>query len=272
MNELAVRLQPEDLSSRWYPGAGLYRNTWMVLRSETRVPLWGSFVTTPKVGDALAEVRVENQIRPGGATQVKVTVAVDVLDPSGKKVAESQSSVALNPGETITQSQSVEVSNPQRWDITKPVRYTAVTRILNGDQEVDRYEVPFGIRTVDYVAGKGPFLNGKHVRINGVCMHHDLGALGAAVNYRATERQMEIMQLMGVNSIRTSHNPPSPELLEICGKIGLMVQVEAFDCWQIAKVEKGYNKFRTEGRLEARAPPAPDLQGRGPNTPDFGRI
>ena len=242
-NVLAVRLQPEDLSSRWYPGAGIYRNTWLVTTSNTYVPQWGSFVTTPKVSDALAEVRVENQIRHAGEAQVTFTVAVEILDPSGKKVAESQSSVALNPGETITQSQSVEVSNPQRWDITTPVRYTAVTRILKGDKEVDRYEAPFGIRTVDYVAGKGLFLNGKHVRINGVCMHHDLGALGAAVNYRATERQMEIMQSMGVNSIRTSHNPPSPELLEICDKLGLMVQVEAFDCWQIAKVENGYNKF-----------------------------
>ncbi|MFC7339022.1 beta-galactosidase GalB [Haloferula chungangensis] len=242
-NVLAVRLQPEDLSSRWYPGAGIYRNAWLITGGDIHVPQWGSFVTTPKVSDEIAEVRVENQIRHAGSTQALVTAEVQVLDPAGKQVAISSTTLGVNPGETISQSQSLDITEPQRWDMATPVLYTAVTRILDGEKELDRHEASFGIRTVEYKAGEGLFLNGRHVRIKGVCMHHDLGALGAAVNFRATERQMEIMKSMGVNSIRTSHNPPSPELLEICDRMGLLVQVEAFDCWRMPKVENGYNKF-----------------------------
>ncbi|MDQ8192392.1 beta-galactosidase GalB [Roseibacillus persicicus] len=242
-NVIAVKLAPEDLSSRWYPGAGLYRNTWLNITTPVRVPHWGTFVTTPTISDELAEVRVRTEILSEGKSPVALQLHTSILDPEGKAVSETSLPLHLLPGETRTYSPTLEVPQPQRWDVTNPVLYTAVTRITDGTLELDRYETPFGIRTVEYRAGEGLILNGRHVRINGVCMHHDLGALGAAVNMRATERQLEIMQAMGANSIRTAHNPPSPEVLEVCDRLGLLVQVEAFDCWQMAKIPNGYNKF-----------------------------
>lgn len=242
-NVLAVRLQPEDLSSRWYPGAGLYRNTWLEITDAIHVEHWGSFVTTPTVSDELAEVRLETKIHNGQTAPADLQLKTILLDPAGQEVASDTSPLALPANESQTITRTLEVPKPRRWDLHTPQLYTALTRILDGDREVDRYSTPFGIRTVFYEAGKGLFLNGRHVRLNGVCMHHDLGALGVAVNRRATERQLQIMQSMGVNAIRTSHNPPSPELLEFCDKMGLLVQVEAFDCWQMAKIPNGYNKF-----------------------------
>ncbi|MDP4624482.1 MAG: DUF4982 domain-containing protein [Akkermansiaceae bacterium] len=242
-NTLVVRLTPEDLSSRWYPGAGIYRNTWLETKSLTHVAHWGTFVTTPVVSEASADVNVDNQITHSGSSQAEFQIQTQLLDSSGKQVAEESSLLAIHPGETLPVSHNLQVANPQRWDLDTPVLYTAVTRILDGEKEIDRTETPFGIRTVEYTPGTGLLLNGRHVRLKGVCMHHDLGALGAAVNRRATERQLEIMKSMGVNAIRTSHNPPSPEQLEFCDKMGLLVQVEAFDCWQMPKIENGYNKF-----------------------------
>ena len=244
-NVIAVKLSPEDLSSRWYPGAGLYRNTWLTTTSPTRIPYWGTFVTTPLITDELAEVRVQTKVVHRGSSPATLKLETTILNPAGKQVAKVPATpLQLLPGETRTYSPTLVVSKPKRWDMDTPVLYTAVTRILAEEgKELDRYETKFGIRTVEYVAGEGLYLNGKAVELNGVCMHHDLGALGAAVNYRATERQLEIMQSMGVNSIRTAHNPPSSEVLQVCDRLGILVQVEAFDCWQIPKIPNGYNKF-----------------------------
>ncbi len=242
-NTIAVRLSPEDLSSRWYPGAGLYRNVWLDIKAPTHIAHWGTTVTTPVVTDSSADVHIKSTVRHTGNAPAALSLRTTLLDPSGKEVAGRTTGLALMPNESLSVTQDLEVPNPQRWDTHSPHLYTALTTIVDGDKEIDRYTTPFGIRTIEYKPAEGFFINGRHVRLNGVCMHHDLGALGAAVNRRATQRQLDIMKSMGVNAIRTSHNPPSPELLELCDEMGLLVQVEAFDCWEMPKVENGYNKF-----------------------------
>ena len=150
---------------------------------------------------------------------------------------------SLAAGATEVVEARLEVQKPRRWDIDDPYLYTAVTEIKQGAVTLDRHTTPFGIRTIEFDARRGFLLNGRYLKLKGVCMHHDLGALGAAVNRRATERQLEIMKGMGVNAIRTSHNPPSPEQLDLCDRLGLLVMDEAFDMWRMPKVPNGYSKY-----------------------------
>ncbi|MBK1832835.1 beta-galactosidase GalB [Roseibacillus ishigakijimensis] len=245
-NTLAVRLQPEDLSSRWYPGAGLYRNTWLEVKDPVHVAQWGTFVTTPTATAERGEVRVANEIKNSSDKRREITLEVSLTNPEGREVAKESRRLALAPHESGEATLAFDVAQPQLWDLASPALYTAVTRVLEGETELDRTETAFGIRDVNYVVGEGLYLNGQPVPIKGVCMHHDLGALGAAVHPRAIERQLEIMQEMGINSIRTAHNPPSPEVLQACDRMGILVQCEAFDCWEMAKVPNGYNKFFAE--------------------------
>ncbi|MEM9080297.1 MAG: beta-galactosidase GalB [Verrucomicrobiota bacterium] len=245
-NTIAVRLQPEDLSSRWYPGAGLYRNTWLEFKDPIHIDHWGTFVTTPHITKEVADVRVANDIKNTNPGRRNVTLQVEIIDLIGRTITKASRPATLEPNSTQTITTTLEVPTPKLWDLDTPYLYTARTRILSNDKEVDRTDTDFGIRTVEYIVGDGFHLNGRRVQINGVCMHHDLGALGAAVNYRATERQLEIMQSMGVNSIRTAHNPPSPEQLQVCDRLGILVQCESFDCWELPKIPNGYNKFFAE--------------------------
>ena len=233
-NVIAVRLAPEDESSRWYPGAGIYRNVWLEITGPTHVARWGTYITTPEVSDASATVLIKTHIE-GPAPALTLETAIQ--DARGKTVARQSAPV------TETVQAKLTVARPQRWDIESPYLYQAVSTIKQGGRVLDRYVTPFGIRTIEFDAQKGFLLNGRYRKIKGVCNHHDLGALGAAVNRRATERQLEIMKSMGVNAIRTSHNPPSPELLEFCDRMGLVVMDEAFDMWRIPKVKNGYSKY-----------------------------
>ncbi|WP_197526960.1 glycoside hydrolase family 2 TIM barrel-domain containing protein [Pirellulimonas nuda] len=245
-NVIAVRLRPEDLSSRWYPGAGLYRNVWLNVRPAVHVPQWGVSVTTPSVTDDLAAVAVATRVANHRDKAIDLIVRQTVLDPDGKPAATHDLPLRIGAGQTETARQRLAVATPARWDIDEPNLYTVVTELRSKDQPIDRAETRFGIRTVEFGPEYGLRLNGRNVRVNGVCMHHDLGPLGAAVNRRATQRQLEIMKSMGVNAIRTSHNPPSPEQLELCDQMGLLVIDEAFDCWRMPKVPNGYNKFFDE--------------------------
>ena len=242
-NVLAVRLAPEESSSRWYPGAGIYRNVWLVTTGPLHVAHWGTYVTTPEVSDSSAAVAIRTDVRNRSTQPAQVTVETSVLDASGKQVSSQASPLTVPADKTETLSQSIKVGAPHRWDIDNPYLYEAVTTIRSAGQVVDRYVTPFGIRTIAFDRDKGFLLNGRVVKIHGVCNHHDLGALGAAVNRRATERQLQIMKGMGVNAIRTSHNPPSPELLEYCDRLGLLVMDEAFDMWRVPKVKNGYAKY-----------------------------
>jgi len=242
-NVMAVKLSPEDLSSRWYPGAGLYRNTWLEIKDPVHVAHWGTFSTTPVVTDREAQVALATTVENSGKTDMTVQVASIILDPTGQEVAMELAPLTIAAGAKAKLDQSLTVRNPARWDLAKPQLYRAITELRHKGRVIDRHETRFGIRTIRYTATEGFLLNDHLVRLNGVCMHHDLGSLGTAVNRRATERQIEIMKAMGVNAIRTSHNPPSPELVELCDRMGVVLMVEAFDVWEIPKVPNGYNKF-----------------------------
>ena len=245
-NVLAVRLAPEDFSSRWYPGAGIYRNTWLEIRPSVHVARWGTYITTPEVSEEEATIRVRTQIGNSGDENQNIVLETIIKDPDGRQIEISATPMVIASGERQWAEQTLTIENPARWDIDNPDLYTAVSRVRQGSRRLDSCETPFGIRTIEFDAQRGFLLNGRYRKLKGVCLHHDLGPLGAAVNRRATERQLEIMKAMGCNAIRTSHNPPSPEQLEFCDKLGLVVLDEAFDCWRIPKVANGYNKYFEE--------------------------
>lgn len=252
-NVIAVRMRPEDLSSRWYPGAGIYRNTWLETTDKVHIPLWGTTITTPRIEENSADVLIKTDIKNDSQSPARLQLKTTVTGPKGKFTQTITSTISLSAGAQIEATQNITVPKPKLWDTSNPQQYSIETTLCkNSDTEQTSPEIAdsssshFGIRIIEYDATKGFLLNGKHIRINGVCMHHDLGPLGAAVNTRATERQIEIMKSMGVNSYRTAHNPPSPELLDLCDKHGILVQCEAFDCWEMAKIPNGYNKFFNE--------------------------
>ncbi len=207
-NVIAVRLAPEEESSRWYPGAGLYRHVWIEATGPVHVDRWGTFVTTPAVSDAGATVAVRTELRNREPQPERVTLETAIVDADGREVARATSNPTVSAGATEAALLRITVPAPVRWDLDRPYLYRAVSTVVLRGQVLDRYESPFGIRTIEYGPGKGFLVNGRRVKVQGVCNHHDLGALGAAVNRRAIERQLEILRKMGTNAIRTSHNQP----------------------------------------------------------------
>jgi beta-galactosidase len=244
-NVIALQLKPEVLSSRWYPGAGIYRNVWMEIKNPVHVAHWGSKITTPSITKESAIVTIEttivNKLKLSKA-QYKVKTAM--MSPENTEVASVISDFTFTQDKAIVY-QDLTVKNPKLWDLASPHQYKVVTQILHNGKNLDEYSTNFGIRTISF-SRDGFFLNGKRTIIKGVCLHSDLGALGVAVNIRATERQLQIMKSMGVNAIRTAHNPASPEQLDLCDKMGILVQEEAFDCWKMPKVENDYSKYWDE--------------------------
>ena len=239
-NVLAVRLENFDTQSRWYPGAGLYRNVHLIVTNEAHIPIWGTYITTPEVNEAFARVNVKTKM-VGGEGQMKLIT--NILDGDAV-VATAESS--LSKFDLNEFSQSMVVENPKLWDIGQPNLYTAVSKLYEDDQLVDEYHTTFGIRTIEVVADEGFYLNGRLEKFKGVCLHHDLGPLGGAVNEAAIRRQIRIMQDMGVNAIRTSHNMPAPEYVRIADEMGMMIMAETFDEWAIPKVKNGYNLYFNE--------------------------
>ena len=236
-NHLEVDLENYEQASRWYPGAGLYRNVHVVNTSKIHIPTWGTFVTTPSVNKERASVRLEMKI--DGATKGQnVNVTTDIVDPQGKVVA-SNSSIYHAHGQKFVQDFLVE--KPELWSTTDPNLYTARTTLSLDGKELDNYDTRFGIRSIEYIPEKGFFLNGEPTKFQGVCNHHDLGPLGAAVNRSALRHQIELLKDMGVNAIRTAHNMPAPELVELCDEMGMMLMVEPFDDWSFRpKSPNGY--------------------------------
>lgn len=243
-NVLAVRLENKPESSRWYPGAGLFRNVRLVRTSPVRIAQWGTFVTTPVITAKSADVSVQTEIDGDADAKAELKLVTDVFSDQGIKVGSVSST--KKGGDKMPFDQKLKVKEPRLWSLEHPVRYKAVSSLYIGNELKDRQSTVFGFRSLQFDKDKGFFLNGKPVKMQGVCMHHDLGPIGTAVNYRATERQMQLMKEMGANAIRTSHNPPSPELLAICDSIGLLVQVEAFDEWRNGKNKNGYAKYFDE--------------------------
>ena len=247
-NVLAVRLTPEDHSSRWYPGAGIYRNVWLEETGPVHVALWGTYITTPQVTDEFADIKIKTQVRNRSSETANVTVAPIVMEPGQTNVSASVllAPLSIPPGGSAVDDHTIRLSHPKLWDIDRPFLYSMVCEVREGGRLLDRYITPFGIRTIAFDKQSGLSLNGRHLKLQGVCNHHDLGSLGTAVNRRAIERQLEILKKAGVNAIRTSHNPPAPELLDLCDRMGFLVMDEAFDMWQVAKVPNGYSKYYDE--------------------------
>ena len=241
-NVLAVRLENRPQSSRWYPGAGLYRNVHVVTTEKIHVPVWGTQITTPFVKDEYASVCLHTTILNAGKTEL--TVTTDIVDADGQVVSTKTNKGYINHDQPFTQNFIVE--QPKLWSPETPVLYKAVSKIYAGDTLLETYTTRFGIRTIEYVPDKGFYLNGKRRKFQGVCNHHDLGPLGAAVNVAALRHQLTLLKEMGCDAIRTSHNMPAPELVELCDEMGFMMMLEPFDEWDIAKCDNGYHRFFNE--------------------------
>lgn len=250
-NLLAVRTDTEKWESRWYPGAGIYRNVWLVKTGQVQVKHWSARMRTACLTESTARLdlslEVENHLDKNVEAVVKGEVyELDSTDCFGRRVLRLPAQeVRLSARSAQAVKLEDELDDYKRWDIGSPNRYVARLTVSVGGQVTDRYDVPFGIRETEF-SRQGFFLNGRKVALQGVCLHHDLGALGAAFNLSAQERQLRIMQEMGCNAIRTSHNPPAPELLDLADKMGLLVMDEAFDAWARGKRTWDYNKLYNE--------------------------
>jgi beta-galactosidase len=228
-NVIAVYANTNNHGSRWYPGAGIYRKVQLVKTDQVHVNIWGTQVTTPIVENTSTDVRIINTLSNLSASQQEVRVENIILSPSGNELNRSVNTTLLKPGEKKDIEQTVTLYQPERWDIINPVLHTVRTLVYKNNVLCDDSDVNFGVRSFKFTADDGFHINGRRVQLKGVCLHHDQGPLGAAFYPRAMERQIEIMKEMGCNAIRTSHNVPAPELLELCDKMGIVVIDEIFD-------------------------------------------
>lgn len=241
-NLLAVRLENKPESSRWYPGAGLYRNVHVVVTDAVHVPVWGTYITTPFVSEEYASVNLKTQIANSNGKDVKVVT--EIKDSDGKVVSKKDNTMKINHGKPF--EQNFVVNTPLLWSPETPYLYIAESKIYLEGKLVDTYTTRFGIRDIKLIADKGFFLNGKRRKFQGVCNHHDLGPLGAAINTAALRRQLTMLKDMGCDAIRTAHNMPAPELVKLCDEMGFMMMIEPFDEWDIAKCKNGYHRFFDE--------------------------
>jgi beta-galactosidase len=243
-NTLSVRLDNNQPNSRWYSGSGIYRNVWLTVLDPLHADYCGLSVTTPAAGTDSATVRIRLRVRNQSAAARSASIRVRIFDPDGKRVAAQTSAGGdIRAEECRDYDLEVTVANPRLWSVNSPNRYSVRVEVLSGGAVTDTYQATFGIRTFAMDPDEGFSLNGVRMKLNGVCLHHDLGALGAAVNRRATERQLQIMMATGCNAVRTSHNPPEPELLDLCDRLGLLVIDEAFDTWKESKNANDYNLY-----------------------------
>ncbi len=244
-NTVAVRLENLPESSRWYPGAGLYRNVHVVVTEDVHIPVWGTYVTTPVVKKEYARVNLKTTVE--GVKDVadgEYKLVTDILNPEGKKVADL--TTVLKESDEKTFEQQFILTAPQLWTVEKPALYTVVSKLYEGGVLKDEYTTRFGVRSIAIVPDKGFYVNGEKTVFRGVCNHHDLGPLGAAVNEAGIRRQIRMLKDMGCNAIRTSHNMPAPELVRACDEMGMMLMVETFDEWKTPKVANGYHRFFDE--------------------------
>jgi beta-galactosidase len=239
-NTIAVRVDnSRQPNSRWYSGSGIYRDVKLLTLNQTHVAQWGTYVTTPEVSAAKALVKVQTELQSPSGKAVKGMLNIQILDADNRVVASNAQPVSLNGKAVVTKT--IELQNPKVWSTSAPYLYTVHTQILINKQVVDDYATPLGVRSFSFDANQGFVLNGKAMKIRGVCNHHDLGALGAAFNVRAAERQLEILKGMGCNAIRTSHNPPASALLDLCDRMGFIVMDETFDMWVQKKSDFDYH-------------------------------
>ena len=246
-NLIAVKVAPENNAARWYSGAGIYRNTWIEIDDQVHVAKWGTFVSTPEVSRDKAKVNLKTKVVNKG-DDVSITLVHTVKSELGDVVKKISQKYEIKANKTTELAQEFIISNPILWDVNNPHRYQISTAVIKNNKTVDIYSTPLGVRHIEYKPDDGFWLNWRRVQIQGVSLHHDNGPLGGVVNKRAIERKFEIMQDMGANSVRTTHNPPSPELVELADKMGILLQVEAFDMWKIQKptIDNGYQKYFDE--------------------------
>ena len=239
-NSLAVRLDNLTQMSRWYPGAGLYRNVHIITKNKTHIPIWGVHITTPEIQPKFAKLDINTEFVSENIENIEVET--EIFNPKGEKVAQNKvKSSQYTSNNTI--NQQIFIDFPQLWDIKQPNLYKAITKLYKNGKLEDQTETTFGIRSIEVKPNDGFYLNGKKIKLKGVCLHHDLGALGSAVNDAAIRRQILLMQDMGANAIRTSHNMPAPEYVKIADEMGMLLAVESFDEWAIPKVQNGYHLY-----------------------------
>ena len=255
-NVIAVKVDNSDQpNSRWYSGCGIFRDVRIVKTHPIHVDQWGTFITTNNVDqatvhninstsntDQVTEVNIDVTVNNDSSVPTEINVYSTLLDANRKAVTMIADHMVASNGTNAIQ-QHIYMIEPHLWSVDDPYMYTMHTEIKQNGKTIDTYETPFGIRTIEFRADSGFYLNGEHVRINGVCNHHDLGCLGAATNERAIERQLQILKEMGCNGIRCSHNPPSPILLDLCDRMGFLVMDEAFDMWRRRKTDRDYARF-----------------------------
>jgi beta-galactosidase len=241
-NVIAVKVDnSQQPNSRWYSGSGIYRNVWLTTLNPVHVEHWGTYVTTPEVNEQAASVQVQTKVSNGSKSSAPVNLITIIQDATGREVARAAERNVAAKGSHAEVSQTLRLPAPMLWSDDSPYVYKVISQLEQGGTVLDHYETPLGVRTLRFDVEKGFFLNGKPVKIRGTCNHHDLGSLGTAVNTRALERQLQLLKGMGVNSLRTSHNPPAPELLELADRMGFIVMDEAFDMWKIEKTKYDYH-------------------------------
>ena len=241
-NVIAVKVDNSDQpNSRWYSGCGIYRDVRIVKANPVHVAQWGTYITT-KIHDEYTVVDIDVTIENDSSDPTEISVWSTIVDANRKGVSQMANHLIATSGSNTIQ-QHVYMTDPHLWSTDDPYMYTMITEIRLDGKTIDTYTTQFGIRTIEFRADSGFYLNGEHVRINGVCNHHDLGCLGAATNERAIERQLQILKEMGCNGIRCSHNPPSPILLDLCDRMGFLVMDEAFDMWRRRKTDRDYARF-----------------------------
>ena len=244
-NQLAVRLENYNESSRWYPGAGIYRNVHLVVTEGAHIPDWGTYIVTSELTEDYAKVQQKTEFCvPQGKSFADYRIETILMDPEGKTVAKDSRCGTKYDANVFTQDFIID--NPATWTPDEPNLYTSLTKIYEGDILKDEVSNTFGVRTIEIKPDEGFFLNGKKTVFKGVCNHHDLGPLGAIANEAGIRRQVRMLKDMGCNAIRTSHNMPAPELVKACDEMGMMLMAETFDCWVTPKVQNGYNLYFEE--------------------------
>ena len=246
-NVLSVRADNSaQPASRWYSGAGIYRHVRLVVMDDVHITPWGLFVSTPEVSTTQATVHVQITVTNASDRMREITLQTSLLAPNGKAVASIESTAAITNGHAEVVTQQIKISKPQLWNLDDPKLYRAVTKIREGSNTLDDATTPFGIREAKFTSDTGFMLNGKKVVLYGVCLHHDGGAFGAAVPLAIWEQRLKALRSVGVNAIRTAHNPPAPEFLDLCDRMGFLVMDEFFDCWTVAKNPCDYHLYFDE--------------------------
>ncbi len=240
-NVLAVRVDnSKQPYGRWYSGSGIDRHVWVTIEDPLHVDQWGTYVTTPQATSRSATVRIHTDVRNDGGAIANADLQSDLIDPDGKLVSSADGAQSILGNAIGSFDQTINLSSPRLWSIESPILYRVHTTVKSGGTIVDEYDTPIGVRQIAFDADRGFLLNGEHVKIKGVCLHHDAGSVGAAVPVAMLRRRLDILKQMGCNAIRCSHNPPAPEFLDLCDQMGFVVMDEAFDEWEQHKINSPY--------------------------------